>query len=91
MILPADPGPLPAAFAPAFAQPTYARFLTLLGAAILTTGRRTIANVLRTAGRPTPPRCGDGGACRLASGWSLLTSASRPRWRRQNRATSCVP
>ncbi len=54
MILPADPGPLLAAFAPLFTQPTYARFLTLLGAAVLTTGRRTVANVLRTAGGLAP-------------------------------------
>lgn len=54
MILPADTGPLLAAFAPHFTHPTYARFLTLLGAAILTTGRRTVANVLRTAGGLAP-------------------------------------
>jgi hypothetical protein len=54
MILPADTGPLLAAFAPHFTHPTYARFLTLLGAAILTTGRRTVANILRTAGGLAP-------------------------------------
>jgi hypothetical protein len=54
MILPADPGPLLAAFAPLFTHPTYARFLTLAGAAILTTGRRTVANVLRAAGGLAP-------------------------------------
>src|SRR5947208_16706824 len=43
-----------------------------------------------TRGRPLP-RYGGGGAYRLASGHSLLTSVSRPRWRWQNRATSCVP
>jgi hypothetical protein len=37
-------------FAPVFTHPTYQRFLILLGAAILTTGRRTVANLLRTAG-----------------------------------------
>jgi hypothetical protein len=37
-------------FAPIFAGPTFRRFLTLIGAAILTVGRRTIANLLRTAG-----------------------------------------
>ena len=41
-------------FAPVFTQPTYRRFLVLLGAAILTTGRRTIANLLRTAGSLAP-------------------------------------
>jgi len=37
-------------FAPIFTRPTVRRFLTLLGAAILTVGRRTVANLLRTAG-----------------------------------------
>jgi|GEM_PF-3506268 len=36
-------------FALVFTQPTYGRFLLLLAAAILTPGRRTIANLLRTA------------------------------------------
>jgi hypothetical protein len=35
-------------FAPVFFQPTYQRFLVLLVAAILTTGRRTVSNLLRT-------------------------------------------
>ena len=37
-------------FAPIFTRPTYRRFLTLAGAAILTVGRRTVANLLTTAG-----------------------------------------
>ena len=37
-------------FAPAFTQPTYQRFLLLALAAVLTTGRRTIANLLRMVG-----------------------------------------
>jgi len=36
-------------FAPVFYHPTYQRFLVLLLAAVLTTGRRTVANLLRTA------------------------------------------
>jgi hypothetical protein len=36
-------------FAPAFYHPTYQRVLLLLLAAILTTGRRTVSNLLRTA------------------------------------------
>ncbi len=36
--------------APSFTQPTFRRFLTLLGSAILAVGRRTVANPLRTAG-----------------------------------------
>jgi DDE superfamily endonuclease len=54
MILPAEPSPLLAAFAPVFSQPTYSRFLTLLGAAVLTAGRRTVANLLRTAAALAP-------------------------------------
>jgi DDE superfamily endonuclease len=54
MILPADAGPLFLALAPVFTQPTYTRFLTLAAAAILTTGRRTVANILRTAGGLAP-------------------------------------
>jgi hypothetical protein len=41
-------------FAPVFTQPTYRRFLVLLSAAIITTGRRTVANLLRTAGSLAP-------------------------------------
>jgi phage terminase large subunit-like protein len=37
------------------------------------------------------PEYGGGGSNRFASGWSLLTSVNRSRWRWQNRATSCVP
>jgi hypothetical protein len=50
MILPNEAAPLLAALTPAFTQPTFARFVTLLAAAILTTGRRTVANLLRTLG-----------------------------------------
>jgi hypothetical protein len=50
MILPAEAAPLLAAFAPAFTTPTFARFVTLMAAAVLTTGRRTVANLLRTLG-----------------------------------------
>lgn len=54
MILPAEAGPVLAAFAPHFTQPTYARLITLTAASILTTGRRTVANLLRTVGRLAP-------------------------------------
>jgi hypothetical protein len=49
-ILPPEATPLLAELAPYFTQPTYHRFATLLAAAILTTGRRTVANLLRTLG-----------------------------------------
>jgi DDE superfamily endonuclease len=54
MILPQEAAPLLAALAPCFTRPTFARFVTLLGAAVLTAGRRTIANLLRTTGRLAP-------------------------------------
>lgn len=49
-ILPETPHGFWDDFAPIFTRPTFRRFLTLLGAAILTVGRRTVANLLRTAG-----------------------------------------
>jgi hypothetical protein len=36
-------------FRPAFSTPTYRRFMILVLAAVLTTGRRTVTNQLRTA------------------------------------------
>jgi DDE superfamily endonuclease len=49
MILLTEATPLLDALAPAFTLPTFRRFVLLLGAALLTTGRRTVANLLRTA------------------------------------------
>jgi len=40
--------PLTREFAEAFTQPTHSRFIVLLFAAVLTTGRRTVTNLLRT-------------------------------------------
>jgi hypothetical protein len=40
--------PVLSMFRPAFSTPTYHRFLVLVLAAILTTGRRTVTNLLRT-------------------------------------------
>jgi hypothetical protein len=54
MLLPAEAQPLLAAFLPHFTTPTYTRFVTLAAAAILTTGRRTVANLLRTVGDLAP-------------------------------------
>jgi len=53
-ILPYDSLTSLGSFAPVFTEPTYQRFLVLMGAAILTTGRRTVANLLRTAGSLAP-------------------------------------
>src|SRR4051812_23404887 len=61
MILPPEAHPLLNALVYTFTNPTYQRFSTLLVAAVLTTGRRTIANLLRTLrhlapGHPTDYR-----------------------------------
>lgn len=47
-IIPSEATLLLPEFAAVFTQPTYRRFLVLLLGTILTTGRRTVANVLRT-------------------------------------------
>lgn len=49
-IIPREGWPLLQQLAPLFTQPTYRRFLILLVGAILTVGRRTVSNVLRTVG-----------------------------------------
>lgn len=54
MLLPAEAQPLLAAFAPHFSHSTHIRFVALTAAAILTTGRRTVANLLRTVGDLAP-------------------------------------
>jgi hypothetical protein len=48
VILPPEARPLVGAFVFSFTSPTYQRFSTLLVGALLTTGRRTVANLLRT-------------------------------------------
>ena len=48
MILPAEAQPLVQVLALHFTGPTYQRFSTLLVGAVLTTGRRTVANLVRT-------------------------------------------
>jgi hypothetical protein len=47
LVIPPFAHPLLDQFAPVFLQPTYQRFLVLLVAAVLTTGRRTVSNLLR--------------------------------------------
>ena len=54
MILPPEASPLLLALCSAFTYPTFDRFSTLLAAALLTTGRRTVANLLRTLGPLAP-------------------------------------
>jgi hypothetical protein len=48
MIVPTEALPILQAIAPVFQRPTFQRFLLLMGAAVLCTGRRTVANLLRT-------------------------------------------
>src|SRR5687767_14443635 len=48
MILPPEAHPLANALVFTFTNPTYQRFSALLVGAVLTTGRRTVANLLRT-------------------------------------------
>jgi DDE superfamily endonuclease/Archaeal putative transposase ISC1217 len=48
LLIPPFARPLLDQFAPVFFQPTYQRFLVLMVAAILTTGRRTVSNLLRS-------------------------------------------
>ena len=52
--LPPEAAPLLMALQPAFTQPTFRRFALLMAAATLTTGRRTVANLLRTLGALAP-------------------------------------
>ncbi len=54
MILPPEAHPLVQVLALHFTGPTYQRFSTLLVGAIVTTGRRTIANVFRTLRQLAP-------------------------------------
>ena len=56
MILPPEAAAVLLALAPAFSAPTFRRFTTLALAALLTTGRRTVANLLRTLGALAPGR-----------------------------------
>jgi hypothetical protein len=64
MILPSEAQPLLLALACAFTYPTFHRFTALMAAALLTTGRRTVANLLRTLGPLAPghPLFGQHGA-----------------------------
>jgi DDE superfamily endonuclease len=69
VILPNEAAPVLAALLTEFTRPTAARFTTLLAAALLTSGRHTVANLLRTLCLLAP---GDGSAYRRV--------LSRARW-----------
>lgn len=72
MILPPEAVLLLAALAPAFTQPTCRRFSTLLVAIVLTTGRRTVANLLRTLGGLAPGHRTDYQRVLTRAPWSAL-------------------
>ncbi len=72
MILPPEAVTLLAQLSPAFTEPTYRRFVTLLLAAILTTGRRTVANLLRTLGGLAPGHRTDYQRVLSRAPWSAL-------------------
>ena len=72
MILPPEAIPLLAALAPTFTQPTYRRFVALLLAAVLTTGRRTVANLLRTLAGLAPGHRTDYQRVLSRAPWSAL-------------------
>jgi DDE superfamily endonuclease/Archaeal putative transposase ISC1217 len=67
--------------APAFTQPTFRRAVVLLVAAILTTGRRTIYNLLRTVGILAPGDPSSYQRVLSAAHWSgLRLAAALTRW-----------
>jgi hypothetical protein len=74
-ILPDESLALLDCFAPVFTRPTYQRFLVLLGAAIITTGRRTVANLLRTAGSLAPGHVSSYRRVFSQARWSMLALA----------------
>jgi DDE superfamily endonuclease len=77
MILPTPASDVLLPFAPAFTAPTFERFVLLAAAAILTTGRRTVANLLRTLGSLAPGHRTSYQRVLSAARWSGLAVACR--------------
>jgi hypothetical protein len=77
MILPNEALPLVLALTPAFTAPTAQRFTTLLVAAVLTTGRHTVANLLRTLGTLAHGHRTSYQRVLSAASWSSLRLACR--------------
>jgi hypothetical protein len=73
VILPPEAHALVQAVVFTFTSPTYQRFSTLLVAAVLTTGRRTIANLLRTLRHLAPGHPTDYQRVLSRAPWSGLT------------------
>src|SRR5918911_1006821 len=76
MILPPEARPLALALLPALSNPTYHRLLAL-AAAILTTGRRTVANLLRTVGGLAPGHRTSYQRALSSARWSGLTLVNK--------------
>src|SRR6266496_1420835 len=74
-ILPKAARPLLHAFAGAFTPPTFKRFFTLMLGAVLTTGRRTITNLLRAVGGLAPGHPSSYHRVFSRRRWSLWTLA----------------
>src|SRR4051812_21167283 len=72
MILPPEAHPLVQVLVLPFTNPTYQRFSTLLVGAILTTGRRTVANLLRTMRHLAPGHATDYRRVLSRAPWSGL-------------------
>jgi hypothetical protein len=72
VILPPEAHPLVQVFALHFTSPTYQRFSTLLVGAVLTTGRRTVANLLRTLRHLAPGHPADYRRVLSRAPWSGL-------------------
>jgi hypothetical protein len=88
MIVPTEAQPIIQAIAPVFTRPTLRRFVLLMGAAVLCTGRRTVANLLRVvaplaSGHTTTYQrvlsSASGSAMRLACGLCRLVVTLSPR------------
>ena len=78
MIPPPEATPLLAVLAPAFTRPIYRRFVTLLLAAVLTTGPRTAANLLRTLGGLAPGHRTDYQCVLSSAPWPALGLSCAP-------------
>src|SRR4051794_1491788 len=93
LLIPSFARPVLDQFAPVFLQPTYQRFLVLLVAAILTTGRRTVSNLLRTVPGLAPGHPSSYHRVFSKRRWSTLQLARllarfirvQPVWRRAGR------
>src|SRR4051812_21228094 len=62
-------------FACAFTRPTFKRFTILMAGAVLTTGRRTVSNLLRTVGGLAPGHPSSYHRVFSRRHWSLWTLA----------------